>query len=77
MYVNLTLNSLCTRLIPLYLFQVKDAVSMAEGAAQTSREEWLGARPVLEKLALGRRFSTLQAWRWASATVREYPYPGF
>lgn len=51
--------------------QVEDAVAMAEGVAQTSREEWLQARPVLEKLALGRRFSTLQAWRWASATVRE------
>lgn len=49
--------------------QVKDAVSMTEGAAQSSREQWLGARPVLEKLGLGRRFSTLQAWLWASATV--------
>jgi hypothetical protein len=50
---------------------------MAEGAAQSSREQWLGARPVLEKLGLGRRFSTLQAWLWASATVREYPWPRF
>ncbi|KAG0553355.1 hypothetical protein M758_12G005100 [Ceratodon purpureus] len=49
--------------------QVKDAVSMAEGAAQSCREQWLEARPVLGKLELGRRFSTFQAWLWASATI--------
>lgn len=49
--------------------QVKDAVSMAEGVVQNSREEWLQARPVLEKLGLGRRFCTLQGWLWAFATV--------
>lgn len=49
--------------------QVKDAVSMAEGVVQNSREEWLQARPVLEKLGLGRRFCTLQGWLWAFATI--------
>jgi hypothetical protein len=45
---------------------------MAEQAAEKARDEWMGARLSMEKLQLARRFTTLHAWLWASATVREY-----
>jgi len=52
--------------------QVEEAVWMAEQAAEKARDEWMGARLSMEKLRLARRFTTLHAWLWASATVREY-----
>ncbi len=44
---------------------------VAERAAETVRQEWNEARPLIKTLSLGRRFDSLHAWLWASATVRE------
>jgi hypothetical protein len=51
--------------------QVEEAVWVAERAAETVRQEWNEARPLIKMLSLGRRFDSLHAWLWASATVRE------
>lgn len=44
----------------------------AEKAIAKSQSEWKEAVTLMKELDLKPKFQSLQAWNWASATVRNY-----
>lgn len=52
--------------------QVEDAIWVARRAAEKAMMDWEASKLVMQEIGLRRRFRSLNAWLWASATVSEY-----